>query len=71
MIATRMMFTGNILLHPAYKNIDHITPFELKNTQTVLNNSFWIGVYPELGEEHLNYVIETISSFINEKTALE
>ena len=36
---------------------------ELKNTDIVMNQTFWLGVYPELTEDHLNYVAEKIELF--------
>ena len=38
---------------------------ELKNTEIVMKNSFWVGVYPGLQNVHLDYILESIKSFQN------
>ncbi|MCL4378884.1 MAG: lipopolysaccharide biosynthesis protein RfbH [Actinobacteria bacterium] len=67
-IATRMLFGGNLLKQPAYKHIKYRLPVPLKNTDLVMNNLFWIGVYPGLTLEMLKYMIEIIGKFIKEKS---
>ena len=63
-IATRLLFAGNLLRQPAYKNIRHRLVGTLENTDFVMNNVFWIGVYPGLTEPMLDYVIETFQSLV-------
>jgi CDP-6-deoxy-D-xylo-4-hexulose-3-dehydrase len=67
LIATRLMFAGNILKQPAYRNIDFRVVGELTNTDIVMNRSFWIGVYPGLTEKMMDYVIESLSDFMSGK----
>ncbi len=55
-IATRMLFGGNLLRQPAYRNIKYRVAGSLKNTDLVMNNLFWIGVYPGIDEEKIEYV---------------
>ena len=62
-ISTRMLFGGNLLKHPAYKNIKHRVCGGLKNTDLVMNNLFWVGVYPGITKEKLNYVIRVVARF--------
>ena len=62
-IATRMLFGGNLLKQPAYKSIKHRVVGNLKNTDLVMNNLFWIGVYPGLTKPMLDYIEETLSNF--------
>ncbi|MBE0683421.1 MAG: lipopolysaccharide biosynthesis protein RfbH [Anaerolineales bacterium] len=57
-IATRLLFGGNLVRQPAYKNIPKRTIGKLENSDFVMNNVFWIGVYPGLTMEMLNYVVD-------------
>ncbi len=63
-IGTRLMFAGNITRQPAYKNIDFRIVGDLRNSDIVMNHTFWIGVYPGLTDQMLDYVIESISEFV-------
>ena len=58
-----MLFGGNLLKQPAYKSIKHRVVGNLKNTDLVMNNLFWIGVYPGLTKPMLDYIEETLSNF--------
>lgn len=64
LIETRMLFAGNILNHPGYKHITYRIGSSLENTQKVLEDTFFIGVYPGLTEEMLDYVLQTIDTFM-------
>ena len=57
-IETRMVFAGNVLRQPAYVNIDRRVVGELKNTDLVMTNTFFVGVYPGLTDPMIDYVIE-------------
>ncbi len=65
-IATRMLFGGNLLKQPAYAGIKHRVHGQLKNTDVVMENLFWIGVYPGIKKEQINYIAETIKKFFKE-----
>ncbi len=67
-IATRMLFGGNLLRQPAYSDIEFRSPNSLKNTDLVMNNLFWIGVYPGITSEMLEYVITKIEGFMSATT---
>jgi CDP-6-deoxy-D-xylo-4-hexulose-3-dehydrase len=62
-IATRLLFAGNLLRQPAYSDCEYRAIGELPNTDFVMNNVFWIGVYPGLTTEMLDFVAETILTF--------
>ena len=63
-IQTRLLFSGNLIYHPAFDEIRGTDKYrvvsELKNTDFVMNNSFWIGVYPGMTRERLDYMAECI-----------
>ena len=62
-IATRMLFGGNLLKQPAYRNIKHRVAGSLINTDLVMHNLFWIGVYPGLTKPMLAYTEKTLDNF--------
>jgi len=63
-IATRMLFAGNIIRHPGFENVKYRVFGNLKNTDFIMNNTFWIGVYPGLSDEQLKYIIDKFSTFM-------
>lgn len=63
-IGTRLLFGGNLTKQPAYKNSNFRILNNLVNTDKVMNDSFWIGVWPGLNEEHLIYIVATIKKYI-------
>ena len=62
-IDTRQIFGGNILKQPGFRNIPHRIFGTLKETDRIMENSFFIGVYPGLTEEMIDFVIEQFSRF--------
>jgi CDP-6-deoxy-D-xylo-4-hexulose-3-dehydrase len=66
-IGTRLLFAGNILKQPAYKNVDFRVVGDLTNTDIVMRRSFWVGVYPGLTKPMLDYVIQSITDFVTGK----
>ncbi|OQA89896.1 MAG: UDP-4-amino-4,6-dideoxy-N-acetyl-beta-L-altrosamine transaminase [Elusimicrobia bacterium ADurb.Bin231] len=64
-IATRMLFGGNLTKQPAYRNIKYRIFGELNNTDLVMNNLFWIGVYPGITAEKIKYISEIFVTFIS------
>jgi CDP-6-deoxy-D-xylo-4-hexulose-3-dehydrase len=65
-IGTRLMFAGNILRQPAYKNIDFRVVGDLKNSDIVMKRTFWLGVYPGLTNTMLDYVISSVTDFMSQ-----
>ena len=66
-INTRLLFAGNITKQPAFKGIDFRIHGKLTNTNLIMNNSFWIGVFPGLSQQMLEYMVESISEFMTRK----
>ncbi len=66
-IATRTVFAGNLVRQPAYIGKRFEVVGELKNSDIVMNDTFWVGVYPGLTNEMLEYMAGTFDSFISEK----
>ncbi len=62
-IGTRLLFGGNLTLQPAYQSVPYRVVGALTNTDQVMNQTFWVGVYPGLTEAMLAYVVETIHAF--------
>jgi len=60
-IGTRQLFGGNLVRQPAYAGLDHRVVGDLSNSDRVMNQVFWIGVYPGLTQAMLDYVLETIN----------
>jgi CDP-4-dehydro-6-deoxyglucose reductase, E1 len=59
-IENRRMFAGNITKQPAYKDVEYRVIGDLKNTDMVMTNGFWLFVSPSLTDEMIDYVIEVI-----------
>ena len=68
-IQTRNLFAGNLTRHPCFETLKEGTDYRLAvpltNTDTIMNQSLWIGVYPGMSEHHLSYIVSTLrhSSF--------
>jgi CDP-6-deoxy-D-xylo-4-hexulose-3-dehydrase len=70
-IGTRLLFGGNLLRQPAYAGCSHRVIGDLPNTDFVMNNVFWIGVYPALTTEMLDFVANTILNFAADSRSLQ
>lgn len=66
-IATRMLFAGNIIRHLSFENIKYRIYGNLKNTDFIMNNTFWLGVYPGLSSEMIEYIINKIEEFTKKR----
>jgi CDP-6-deoxy-D-xylo-4-hexulose-3-dehydrase len=62
-IATRLLFGGNLTRQPAYRDVQYRVVGDLANTDFITSNMFWLGVYPGLTPEMIDYVIDTIHQF--------
>jgi CDP-6-deoxy-D-xylo-4-hexulose-3-dehydrase len=66
-IGTRLLFGGNLLRQPAFAGTPKRVHGELTNTDIVMNDTFWIGVWPGLTIPMLDYMIETIHDLVGRK----
>jgi len=63
-IGTRLLFGGNLTRQPAYQGLRYRVVGSLKNTDRVMQNTFWLGIYPGLSAAMLDFVVESIREFI-------
>ena len=68
-IETRSLFAGNLLRHPAFIGIPHRVVGGLANTDTVMNHTFFIGVYPGLDQPRLDHMAATFARFMRGERA--
>jgi CDP-6-deoxy-D-xylo-4-hexulose-3-dehydrase len=63
-VETRNLFAGNITRQPAFINKNFRIAEHLNNTDLIMNNTFFLGTYPGLSDEMLNYVAEKFAAFM-------
>ena len=63
-IQTRLVFSGNLIKHPAFDQIRNTDAYRVAGTLDVtdyiMNNSFWVGVYPGMSDDTIDYMAKTI-----------
>lgn len=62
-IGTRLLFAGNLIRQPYFHNVEYRVVGELTNTDRTMNQTFWLGVQPSLGQEHFDFVGEKLEEF--------
>ncbi len=62
-IGTRLLFAGNLIKQPYFESVKYRVSGDLTNTEITMNNTFWLGIYPALGKEHLDFVAERLEEF--------
>jgi CDP-4-dehydro-6-deoxyglucose reductase, E1 len=62
-IGTRLLFSGNLVKQPYMKSINFKVHGNLKNTDLIMENTFWIGLYPGLYKSHLEYSVSKIKNY--------
>jgi CDP-6-deoxy-D-xylo-4-hexulose-3-dehydrase len=63
-VETRNLFAGNILRHPAYRGIPCRITGDLVNTDIIMQNSFFLGTYPGMTREQIDYTMDLLESFL-------
>ena len=63
-IGTRLLFAGNLVRQPYMADKNYRISGDLTNTDHVMNNSFWIGVYPGLTKQMLDFMVERIETYL-------
>ena len=67
-IGVRLLFAGNLTLQPYFADVEYRVVGDLTNTNMIMNNTFWFGVYPGLTKEMLDFVISKIEVFFGLKS---
>ena len=65
-VATRMLFGGNLTKQPAYEHTKYRVVGGLKYTDLVMNNLFWVGVYPGITKEKMHYMLNIFEKFLSQ-----
>lgn len=67
-IQTRLLFSGNLIKHPCFDEIRGTDAYRvaggLENTDYIMHNSFWVGVYPGMTDDMIDYMAETIAGAV-------
>jgi CDP-6-deoxy-D-xylo-4-hexulose-3-dehydrase len=66
-VETRNLFSGNLLRHPAYRDIPRRVVGDLANTDAIMNRTFFIGVYPGLSDGQLDYMGDRFQAFLRDR----
>jgi CDP-6-deoxy-D-xylo-4-hexulose-3-dehydrase len=68
-VATRLLFAGNLLRQPAYQDVPRRVVGDLTNSDIVMSRTFWIGVYPGLSDDMLEFAASSIREFLDDPSA--
>ncbi len=68
-VGTRQLFAGNLIRQPAFKDQPRRVVGELTNTDKIMNDSFWIGVWPGIGAAERDYMVETFRRMVKDLAA--
>ncbi|MEO5866813.1 MAG: lipopolysaccharide biosynthesis protein RfbH [Sphingomonas sp.] len=67
-VGTRLLFAGNITRQPAFKNVEYRIHGSLANTDKIMEDAFWLGVWPGIDAPRLDYMVETLADITRSLT---
>lgn len=67
-IATRLVFAGNLIRQPAYRDIAYRKVSDLTGSDQIMKQSFWVGVYPGLSDAHISYIVDIFHQAVRDLT---
>ncbi|HZT24687.1 MAG TPA: lipopolysaccharide biosynthesis protein RfbH [Pseudolabrys sp.] len=67
-VGTRLLFGGNLTRQPAFRNVEYRVVGELSNSDKLMNDAFWIGVWPGIGEAERGYIVATFIEMVRHFT---
>ena len=62
-IGTRLLFAGNLIKQPYFKDIEYRVASDLVNTNITMNQTLWLGIYPGIEKEQLDFVVKKMENF--------
>lgn len=65
-IGTRLLFAGNLIRQPAFKDVEHRVVGDLENTDKAMHDSFWIGVWPGIDAPRRAYILDTFKALVKD-----
>jgi CDP-4-dehydro-6-deoxyglucose reductase, E1 len=65
-VGTRLLFGGNLTRQPAFRNVEYRIAGELTNTNKLMEDAFWIGVWPGIGEAERSYIVSTFADMMRQ-----
>jgi CDP-6-deoxy-D-xylo-4-hexulose-3-dehydrase len=62
-IGTRLLFSGNLVRQPYFSSVKYKISGSLENTDITMKQTFWVGIYPGLGNDQMNYIAEKVEEY--------